>query len=280
MIKNFFLPLYRFLLRTAVSHRKLATALCREAQRCHPDLADFRIPLSHELVALLPGQNSAHSFGEIFLQNEYAQVKELLLPARRWLDIGCHCGYFSLWLEWERRKAAIDGMSVGLLLDADPLSVTHSRRLLAENVMGDRFEVLHGAISVTSGVVVFEQRPFMASSLRKFDQRPGRKLEVPVVSDETIVSLLAPPYDLVKVDIEGAEADFFQAYPKTLSGAQVLLVEWHSWNGFASDGDAVAARLLSEGFVRRITVRSPMPALESGPGECFGVELFLREKTV
>ena len=42
--------------------------------------------------------------------------------------------------------------------------------------------------------------------------------------------LLPPPYDLVKIDIEGAEADFLRAYPKVLSATRHLLMEWHSWH--------------------------------------------------
>jgi hypothetical protein len=41
---------------------------------------------------------------------------------------------------------------------------------------------------------------------------------------------LAPPYDLVKIDVEGAEYDFLLPYNEILSSTNSLIIEWHSWH--------------------------------------------------
>src|SRR5271167_3626489 len=65
----------------------------------YPDL-EVNIPLGDGFWCPLLTQDSVHSFGEIFVAHEYGSfLDEIPLP-RRWIDLGCHAGYFSLYLAW------------------------------------------------------------------------------------------------------------------------------------------------------------------------------------
>src|SRR6516165_7517463 len=51
---------------------------------------------------------------------------------------------------------------------------------------------------------------------------------VRVIPPAEILAALPPPYDLIKIDIEGAEGDFIEAYRTVHAHAAAILMEWHS----------------------------------------------------
>ena len=66
---------------------------------------EFEIPLGEGLACPIRRWDSVHSFSEIFVTNEYgAFLQEAPLPLR-WLDVGCHVGYFTLYLAWKNALA-------------------------------------------------------------------------------------------------------------------------------------------------------------------------------
>jgi hypothetical protein len=61
-------------------------------------------------------------------------------------------------------------------------------------------------------------------------------ITVPRLRAENITAQLVPPYDLIKVDIEGAEFVLLETMGDLLVQARHLVIEWHGWN----DGGAAA----------------------------------------
>src|SRR6516165_674935 len=51
---------------------------------------------------------------------------------------------------------------------------------------------------------------------------------VRVIPPAEILAALPPPYDLIKIDVEGAEGDFIEAYRTVHAHAAAILMEWHS----------------------------------------------------
>ncbi len=81
---------------------------------------EFEIPLTGELACPIGSWDAAHSFSEIFVTNEYGSfLDEMPLP-RRWLDLGCHAGYFTLYLAWKNALAGRAKEWSALMIDADP----------------------------------------------------------------------------------------------------------------------------------------------------------------
>ena len=59
---------------------------------------------------------------------------------------------------------------------------------------------------------------------------------------------MKPPYDLIKCDIEGSEWELLSHYPKILSGARYLILEWHSWHNGGGGKTQIEEQLGSINF--------------------------------
>jgi FkbM family methyltransferase len=228
--------LWRVLLSSRGLRRRLAWQLLH---RYAGDL-DARVPLGHDLAAPLFDAGLAPAFSEIFLEGEYGPLLDAMPLPRRWVDLGCHAGFFSLWLEWQRRASGAPDPSEILLVDADPALLPAVARLIEVNGSAPRWRALHGAIG-SGRACDFIQRGCMASSLAALDASPGAAVRVPVLSDAELCAAAPAPCDLVKVDIEGAEHELLAHYPRLLAATRHLCVEWHSWAGEASQLRALAA---------------------------------------
>ncbi len=275
-LKSFLKTLLKAPLRFALSNRRLSEIVHWEMARANLRTVEVRIPLSHELFCPIPDPEAIYSFSEVFIRREYGSILGNMPLPLRWLDLGSHCGYFSLFMEWEARRAGLCGKRSALLVDGDPGGVEKTRRLLVANGLTEGFDVMHGAIAAGSGEVMFGRRAFMASSLVSADASPSDKIRVPILDSAFLMKLFPPPYDLIKVDIEGAEIEFFHHYIPVIAGANALLIEWHSWNSSGSDGEGIAKILDGMEFPVRRTVQPPLDVTHQGhPAQC-GVELFLR----
>jgi hypothetical protein len=94
-----------------------------------PDL-ELSIPLSHGFWCPIPGPDAIYSLSEIFLKDEYGSfLNEIPLP-RRWMDLGCHAGYFTLYLAWQHAVAGSTGDWRALLIDADPRTEASTKQTL------------------------------------------------------------------------------------------------------------------------------------------------------
>ncbi|MFQ3577442.1 MAG: FkbM family methyltransferase, partial [Verrucomicrobiia bacterium] len=124
--------------------------------------------------------------------------------------------------------------------------------------------------------VVFGRRAFMASSLASLDGSPSDETRVPIMDSRELLQSFPPPYDVIKVDIEGAEIEFLEHYGEVIAGARALLIEWHSWNSARVEGEGITKLLGEIGFPRRRTMQPAMQVTHEGRAAWCGVELFLR----
>lgn len=216
---------------------------------------------------------TAASFAEVFLDAEYAPaLARSGLPAR-WLDLGCYAGFFSMWVARRRMEAGLEP-GKALLVDADDRRFPYIRQAIRINGLEERFKLLRGAVAGGSGKVVFAPRAYMASALAEEGDASASK--VSILSDDALCAGFPPPYDLVKLDVEGAEAEFFDAYPKVLAGARFVVAEWHSWHR-AGDGLEGLTRLAAgRGFSLLAEIAPARPVLHLGRDECCGIALFGR----
>ncbi|CEF48526.1 unnamed protein product [uncultured bacterium] len=243
-------------------------------QRYYPELSNV-IPLSHNLECPLLFPDAWASFAETFVQQEYAAVFEHLPLPRRWLDLGCHAGFFSLYVTWRRALADQSDPGTALLIDADSRMRVSVRELIARNRLDGRFEFVHGMIGAREGLQPFRERGFMASSAAAYGAANGVLTEIAVLTDPAITARLEPPYDLVKVDIEGGEYDFVSHYDGVLTGARAVLLEWHAGDPAGRDAGFVTNELGLRGFELQ---RSFPPTCrgDNDNGRQAGLMLFVR----
>jgi FkbM family methyltransferase len=253
-------PLPRFL------RRRLAFQIRHE----HFEELGIEVPLSHGCVAPAARAEALCSLSEIFIDGEYDPLLGRFPLPGRWLDLGCHAGYFSLWLEWRRRREGAGTPGQALLIDGDARQRPGVERMILRNSLsGHRF--IHGAIAAGSGVLRFSEAAYMSSSIAR-DGASG--VEVPIVDEERLMAALPPPYDLVKIDIEGGETHFPGHYPRVLAGARRIVLEWHSWHECGDGAAGLLARFGKAGFGRVTELKPPVVV---GEGRSVGVCLLERE---
>lgn len=239
------------LVQASLRWRRLREHLAFQIRQRHFDLLQIRVPLSANLVAPVLSDEAWISFSEIFLQGEYGQVFRLLPLPVRWIDLGCHAGFFSLFVEQGRRLEGRGGTPQALLVDADTRSARAIERVIALNGLQGQMRFQHGAVSAGTGTVPFSQRAFMASGVTAIDDHPGERAAVPIITPDRIVELISPPYDLVKVDIEGSEHDFIGHYRPVWSAARHLVLECHDSPHTGDAWETGADRIVaSTGFER------------------------------
>jgi FkbM family methyltransferase len=251
-------------LRFATIRSRVAFWLNQEHYR---ELA-IQAPLSHGLACPIYSPEYWCSFSEIFINAEYASAFDLIPLPKRWIDLGCHAGFFSLYVEWLRRKRGETGKSEALLVDADQRLEPAIEHLNQANGLSFRF--LHGGVGAELGIMRFTERAFMASSASEIDNHDGRISLIPALTGEAIENVLPGPYDLIKVDIEGSEHDLLKRYHLLLSQCRHLLLEWHSWHAGGGGKAQLLELARSLGFELRAEVQ---PDHEVAQGKHCGVLL-------
>ena len=195
-------------------------------QHYYGDL-DLGVPLGHDLTCPLAFADAWSSFAEVFVRDSYGAALDRLGLPDRWLDLGCHAGYFSLYVVWRRALAGCRGAGSALLLDADSRVEEPVKQLIAQNSLATALRFAHGAIGTGQGIRKFRERSFMSSSVADLGDRDGRITAVPVITAADLLRQFPSPYDLVKVDIEGGEYEFAESYHDVITEAAALLVECH-----------------------------------------------------
>jgi len=228
--------LIRALLGIPGMRRRIAFAMA------HSHLSDLhlRMPLEGGLCAPLDHRDAFIAFSETFLSGEYGDLFSRLPLPGRWLDIGSHRGYFSLWLACERLRRGMSGAGQALLIDADPRALGWFNNLREANPALGGFQFMHAAdASPESGdKVEFALREGMTSA-RPADMPLAcdSLVSVPILKTAAVLEKIAAPYDLIKVDVEGAEFTLLETMGDLLAQTQYLVVEWHGrGNGVEAEG--------------------------------------------
>ena len=239
-------------LRTMLNLKPIRRRIIFELQQRYYDELDILVPLGHELVAPVSSMESWCSFSEIFLEDEYTSALDSIagsgtLPGR-WLDLGCHVGFFSLWLILKRLKQNLPTNCQALLIDADPRGCKTVEKLIRVNHLEDQLRFAHGAIASSDGQNSFAIRGYMSSSAADLGDTPDNVQMVKTLDQQTVMSLLSPPYDLIKIDVEGSEFDFLTSYQDILKSTKYLILEWHSWHSGGGGAAQINELVQPQGF--------------------------------
>lgn len=212
------------------SHDLIRRRLAFEVRHRHFQELGISVPLGHGLQCPIYSTEYWCSFSEIFLSDEYNEfLKDMPLPTR-WLDLGAHAGFFSLWVAWQRARQNLSIDCEAVLVDADSRVTGAVERLITVNRLENRFRFKHGAISEREGDLLFAERSCMSSASADLVNTAENTRRVPVLAANDLLRMLPPPYDLVKLDVEGSEYDFLKAYSPVIKATRHLLLEWHSWH--------------------------------------------------
>lgn len=244
-------------------------------QKYYPHL-DIVVPFGEGLSCPVVSPEAWYSFQEIFLQEEYRPVFDKIPLPKRWIDVGCHTGYFSFWVAWllAQKKQAKNYQA--LLIDADLRMKNAVQKLIDLNALGERFLFRNGAISQNKGAVEFTQRCAMASSISELGSKSHTRYTVPVIDAGEILKIFPGPYDLIKVDIEGSEYDFLTAYQPVLDQTRHLVLEWHSWHLGGGGAGQIEELARARGFKVLLEIVPSHKVSVAQKTESCGVILFER----
>jgi FkbM family methyltransferase len=171
---------------------------------------------------------------EIFEHGTVYSTADLPAGVRTFADLGCNVGFFTCWLCHQFKTTQVKG----LMVDANADAVADARWQVQANHLRD-VRVLHGLAGTRteSGEAAFFLHatnvnstavPTDASLREAFT---WKKVSVPCISIEDNWQKFfgAESCDLLKVDIEGSELDFFRNETVFLRRVQTIIVEWHKW---------------------------------------------------
>jgi FkbM family methyltransferase len=237
----------KFPLHLALGSKSFRQKLIYELRRNYFADLQFQVPLTADFSCPILQERFAWSFSEIFLNSEYGSfLKETGLP-RRWLDIGCHAGFFSVYLAWQHRIERSERFEA-LLIDADPRVEKDVSDLITAMNLTNHFRFKLGAIGAAARSVEFALREGMASSAAETGSEKVTKVAVPILTPEEIARLLPGPYDVIKIDVEGAEDAFIERYQQVYNCCKFLILEWHSWDAEGMASVKIQQALKKEGF--------------------------------
>jgi FkbM family methyltransferase len=175
------------------------------------------------------------------------------LPSRirSFVDLGCNVGYFACWLCREMKSNQLKG----LLVDANPEAIEDAEWHVKANGFCNVY-VLCGLAGAgpqmgEADFFVHVSNVVSTSSPQGDVSKLGNDwthLKVPFIGIEKNWQKYFGDErcDLLKVDIEGSEMDFFHVEPEFLKRVQAILLEWHKWRVSL---DEVKTFLASNGFV-------------------------------
>jgi FkbM family methyltransferase len=195
---------------------------------------------------------------EVFSRRTYGPA----IPAAvaSFVDLGCNVGFFEAFLAHVTGRRDLRGLAV----DADADMVRETSWTLRANGLSS-VHAIHGLVAGPARAEAGEEADFylhpvrIKSSAYAVDEPgrpftgPWRKTRVAVVDVERAWSERFGDVrcDLLKIDVEGGEADFITPDNAFLWRVDAVVVEIHKW---VIASDAVDSRLAALGFAKTATL--------------------------
>jgi FkbM family methyltransferase len=168
------------------------------------------------------------------------------------VDLGAHIGLASLWM------AKHYGASTVIAVEADPENAALARRNLEDN--GVTASVVNAAIAAGRGDGFFSH--MIQSNVGRLADA-GRPVKRITMDDVLRLVPAGKSIDLLKMDVEGAEAEVLAAPDHWIGSVKAIAAEFHPP---VVDDVALVELLVSKGFVH---TRAPLSKGSTNPGHFF-----------
>jgi FkbM family methyltransferase len=188
---------------------------------------DFRLPSGLHLF--VPDRGAWSSASEIFIARSYDPFYERLSGVRHWVDLGCNQGFFSFGLlEFLARQAGQSPDTRVFLGDANDTCVARVNAAIGNNKLKDRWKCERVVIGPPDTMVTFDQHKDSVHS-NIFDWGRGhKKFQLATTNISQMLARERDLFDLIKIDIEGAEKFLFSHHGDFLKRFRYGLCEWHA----------------------------------------------------
>ena len=183
------------------------------------------------LHLFVPDRGAWSSAGEVFMGRVYDPFYQHLGGVRRWVDLGCNNGFFSFGLlDHLARQSGRRPETRAFLGDANPVCAARVSAAIAHNGLKPQWlcePLIIGPRNANVSLKVHKDS--MHTNI--FDRGHGRRVSGHSTTD--ITGRLAQEtdfFDLIKIDIEGAERFLFDDHLALLKRFPYGLCEWHTPN--------------------------------------------------
>jgi len=156
---------------------------------------------------------------------------KLPTQVERFVDLGCNVGFFACWLAESYGATSLKG----LMIDANKEVVEEAAWHARTNHWQEVFAV-HGVAGERSpsgraDFYVYWSNYCSATQRNPFLRGPWKRTSVPCVDVGELwrQKFGSARCQLLKVDIEGSEMDFFRVEQPFLALVDAILLEWHKW---------------------------------------------------
>ena len=182
---------------------------------------------------------------EVFLEEVYAC--DLPFEVRSVLDLGANIGLSAFWLSRRVKFGHTPSSHATSLIAVEPApenAAVAELNLLSNGLLA---ELVRAAVAQQAGEAWFESRNESNLGRLVSDATAGPTgIRVPVVGiRELLRRFPGGVVDLVKMDIEGGEADLLGHDVDWLAGVKALMVEWHDDR---ADSRPLISNVLAAGF--------------------------------
>jgi FkbM family methyltransferase len=188
---------------------------------------DFYTPSGLHLY--VPDRGAWSSAGEVFFSRGYDPFYKHLDGVRDWVDLGCNQGFFSFGLlDHLARTEGHFPETRAFLGDANQHCVKRVIESIKSNDLQDRWKCEQVVIGPPDSTVKFEQHK---DSIHSNIFAVGRSQKNLHLSTTNISRRFAGEqgfFDLIKIDIEGAEKFLFQHHLDFLKRFRYGICEWHT----------------------------------------------------
>jgi FkbM family methyltransferase len=188
---------------------------------------DFHTPSGLHLY--VPDRGAWSSAGEIFFSRGYEPFYKHLNGVRHWVDLGCNQGFFSFGLlDYLARREGRPPDTRVFLGDANEDCVARVRAAIKHNGLQSGWRCERVVVGPRNATVRFQQHKDSIHS-NIFARGRGRKIVHLPTTDLSLMLAHEPrSFDLVKIDIEGAEKFLFHHHLDFLKQFRYGLCEWHT----------------------------------------------------
>lgn len=210
---------------TILRARKLQGMLYRRICRVLP----VQVNIIGKMDVFLDSKYAISHFAEIFASRTYYPALELFRrPPHSVLDLGAHEGFFTLMVESHMRQRFPSATVHYELYEANPHLIKKTERNIRLVGLDDRTNIYNGAIGKKAGTVEFSICENLGFSGVAPINRVVKTIRTSYLDVEASLlkrNLRTP--ELIKIDVEGSEIDFFENYPEFLRNSCVIAVEFH-----------------------------------------------------
>jgi FkbM family methyltransferase len=188
--------------------------------------ADLDFRTQSGLHLFVPDRGAWSSANEVFLSRVYNPFYPHLGSVRNWVDLGCNQGFFSFGLLDHLADGKKNWPKTNVFLgDANEACVTRLRKAIAHNKLEWRCE--QTVIGPPGANVSFKvHKDSLGSNI--FGRGRGRIHQSATTDITARFAQETNLFDLVKIDIEGAEQFLFEHHLNFLKRFRYGLCEWHA----------------------------------------------------